>query len=78
MKRPAGVLGISMGTLVKYEHVSGDLGNMQLGQRVYHIDAYWQWNQQEATQLPEAMVVGYAAGWSRAPVRSTRSRISST
>ena len=52
-----------MGTLVKYEHVSGDPGNMQLGQRVYHIDAYWQWNQQEATQLPEAMVVGCAAGW---------------
>ena len=60
--RSTGGLGISMSTLVQFEHVTRNVGLHELGQRIYYADAYWHWAN-TTPGLPAPVQVGYAAGW---------------
>ena len=39
--RRIGSLGVSMSTLVQYEHVTRRVGLHYMGQRIYYADTYW-------------------------------------
>ena len=49
MTRRIGSIGVSMSTLVQYEHITKRVGLHHLGQRIYYTDTYWHWNNENAT-----------------------------
>ena len=62
MTRRIGSIGVSMSSLVQYEHITKRVGLHHLGQRIYYADTYWHWNNENAN-LPDCVHAGYAAGW---------------